>query len=146
MKHLYVVTHPQATHHTEGLVGGWYDSELTGLGLRQAASIAQRLRELIPPEASVELYTSDLRRSAQTAEIIGELFGVPLQMTADLREKSYGVAEGRPQAWLEERFIYPPGRGNRLDHEGLPGAETRRALATRIYRAMDWILADPCSH
>ena len=31
MKHLYVVTHPQATHHTEGVVGGWYDSELTEL-------------------------------------------------------------------------------------------------------------------
>ena len=147
MRNLYVVTHPQATHHTEGLVGGWYDSELTELGLRQAASIAQRLRQLVPADASVELYTSDLRRTAQTAEIIGQEFGVPVQMTADLREKSYGEAEGKPQAWLEERFVYPPRLGNRLDHdEGLPGAESRRALATRIYRAMDRILASPCSH
>lgn len=147
MKYLYVVTHPQATHHTEGVVGGWYDSELTELGLRQAASIAHRLREIIPAEAPVELYASDLRRTAQTAEIIGRLFGVPTQMMADLREKSYGEAEGKPQAWLEERFVYPPKHGNRLDHdEGLPGTETRRALATRIYRAMDHILASPCSH
>jgi probable phosphoglycerate mutase len=147
MKHLYVVTHPQATHHTEGLVGGWYDSELTALGLRQAASIAQRLRQLIPSDVRVELYASDLQRTAQTAAIIGQRFGVAAQLTTDLREKSYGEAEGRPQAWLEERFVYPPKLGNRLDHdEGLAGAESRRALATRIYRAMDRILASQCPH
>ena len=147
MKHLYVVTHPQAAHHTAGLVGGWYDSELTELGLRQAASIALRLRQLIPADAPVELYTSDLRRAAQTAAIIGQEFGVPVQTTTDLREKSYGEAEGRPQAWLEERFVYPPKLGNRLDHdEGLVGAESRRAFATRIYRAMDRILVSLCSH
>lgn len=147
MRNLYVVTHPQATHHTAGLVGGWYDSDLTALGLRQAASIGQRLRERIPAEAPVDLFASDLQRTAQTARIIGQLFRVPVQTTADLREKSYGEAEGRPQTWLEERFIHPPKLGNRLDHdEGLQGAESRRALATRIYSAMDRIMASPCSH
>lgn len=110
-------------------------------------SIARRLREDIPAEVLIELYASDLRRTTQTAEIIGQLFDVPVRTTADLREKSYGAAEGRPQAWLEERFVYPPRLGNRLDHdEGLAGAESRRDLATRIYRAMDRILASPCTH
>jgi probable phosphoglycerate mutase len=147
VRNLFVVTHPQATHHTEGLMGGWYDSTLTELGLRQAASIAQRLRELIPTDAPVELYASDLQRAAQTAENIGQQFGVASQMMAALREKSYGEAEGKRQSWLEERFVYPPRLGNRLDHhDGLAGAESRRELATRIYRAMDRILASSCSH
>jgi probable phosphoglycerate mutase len=147
MRNLYVVTHPQATHHTEGLVGGWYDSSLTELGLRHAVSIALRLRELIPADAPIELTASDLQRTAQTAEIIGQQFGVAAQMMADLREKSYGEAEGKPQAWLKERYVYPPKFGNRLDHhEGVAGAESRRELATRIYRAMDRILASSCSH
>ena len=50
-KTLYVVTHPQSTHHTDGLVGGWYDSELTDLGLSQAALIGRRVRELLPKNA-----------------------------------------------------------------------------------------------
>ena len=147
MKHLYVVTHPQATHHVDGLVGGWYDSELTALGRSQAAAIARRLRALIPEDASVELYSSDLKRAYQAAEAIARRLDVPIQGMADLREISYGEAEGRPQAWLQERYVYPPQAGNRLDHHhGIPGAERRRDLADRIYRAMERILASPCAH
>jgi broad specificity phosphatase PhoE len=35
---IYVVTHPEATHHIEDRVGGWFDSELTRKGLGHAAS------------------------------------------------------------------------------------------------------------
>jgi probable phosphoglycerate mutase len=144
LKTLYVVTHPQSQHHVDGRVGGWYDSGLTDLGLRQAARIAQRIRELLPEDAPAELYASDLLRAYQTAEAIAQRIRVPIQSTADLREKSYGDAEGKPQAWLDERFVYPPKIGNRMDHrEGIPGAESRREFAGRIYRAMDRILASP---
>ncbi|WSB66685.1 histidine phosphatase family protein [Streptomyces decoyicus] len=44
MRTLYVVTHPEATHHVEGVVGGWHDSQLTPSGIRAALSIAQALR------------------------------------------------------------------------------------------------------
>lgn len=145
MKHLYVVTHPQATHHTAGLVGGWHGSALTDLGRLHAARIAQRLREIIPEDAPVELYSSDLQRARQTAEAITSALRTPIQPTPDLREISYGDAEGQPQAWLDARFVHPPPTGNRLDHDvGIPGAETRRQFATRISRAMDRILASPC--
>lgn len=61
-----------------------------------------------------------------------------------LREKSYGTAEGRPQDWLDERFIAPPAVGDRLNHdEGIPGAETRAAFAARVYSAMEEIIARP---
>jgi probable phosphoglycerate mutase len=147
MKHLYVVTHPQSQHHTEGRVGGWYDRGLTELGRRQAAAIGERLRELIPEDAPAELYSSDLLRASQTAEAIARCIGVPMQITADLRENSYGEAEGQSQAWLDARFIFPPKSGNRLDHRyGIAGAESRRELAGRMYRAMEGILTSPCAH
>ncbi|MFI9771920.1 histidine phosphatase family protein [Streptomyces sp. NPDC052415] len=44
MRTLYVVTHPEATHHVEGVVGGWHDSQLTPVGVRAAVSIAQALQ------------------------------------------------------------------------------------------------------
>ena len=79
MRQISVVTHPQATHHVDGLVGGWHDSALTELGLRQAERIAERLRELIPVDASAELYASDLRRAQQTAEAIARILHRPRQ-------------------------------------------------------------------
>lgn len=125
-------------------MGGWYDSELTELGLVQANAIARRLRELIPAAVSAELYSSDLRRTSQTASVIAEQLSLTVRTTPDLREKSYGEAEGQLQAWLNERFVFPPRTGNRLDHdEGLAGAESRREFATRIYRAMDCIQTAP---
>lgn len=123
---LYVVTHPQATHHVDGLVGGWYDSDLTEKGLRDARNIAGALRARIPPTAAVEVVSSDLLRARRTAAVIAETLATVEVLDPRLREKSYGEAEGRPQSWLDDRFVVPPASGNRLAHdEGLPGAETR---------------------
>lgn len=110
MRTLYVVTHPEATHHVEGVVGGWHDSELTPVGVRAAVSIARALREQIPDDAEVELFSSDLRRTLRTADEVAELFGVKPVVDRRLREKSYGEAEGRPQEWLDRRFVPPCGR------------------------------------
>ncbi|MTE17763.1 histidine phosphatase family protein [Streptomyces sp. TRM43335] len=147
MRTLHVVTHPEATHHVEGVVGGWHDSRLTPAGVRAAASIARALRTRIPDGAEVELFSSDLRRTRQTAEEIAELFGVRPIPDRRLREKSYGVAEGRPQEWLDRRFVPPPATGERLEHdEGVEGAETKAAWVRRVYAAMDEILRRPCEH
>lgn len=147
MRTLYVVTHPEATHHVNGLVGGWYDSELTAQGLQAADRIGAALAARIPPGETVELYSSDLRRTAQTAQAITNYLGIPAVVDARLREKSYGIAEGKPQSWLNERFRTPPRTGERLRHnEGIAGAETMHGFATRIYEAMDEILDKPCEH
>lgn len=147
MRTVWVVTHPEATHHVDGLVGGWFDSELTPTGSRHAAAIAGELRRRIPVDLDVDVHTSDLRRTVQTAAAIGAALGVEPTLVADLREKSYGVAEGRPQAWLDERFVPPPRVGDRMRHdEGIEGAETRMELAERVYRATEAILTGGAEH
>ncbi|MDT0446453.1 histidine phosphatase family protein [Streptomyces johnsoniae] len=147
MRTLYVVTHPEATHHVEGVVGGWHDSQLTPAGVRAAAFIAQALRAQVPDGTEVELFSSDLQRTRRTAEEVAELFGVKPVLDRRLREKSYGSAGGRPQEWLDRRFVPPPAVGERLEHdEGVAGAETKAAWARRIYAAMDDILQSPCEH
>jgi len=143
---ILVVTHTQARHHVEGLVGGWYDSELTSLGHRQAQRLASRIGQLAGDGRPVELYASDLLRTAQTAAPIAARLGVPATYLVDLREQSAGVAGGRPNAWLQAREIPPLRAADRMDHRnGVEGAETRRELFTRIYRAMDQILEGPCA-
>ncbi|MFD6857074.1 histidine phosphatase family protein [Rhodococcus sp. NPDC060090] len=143
MKRVYVVTHTEAMHHVEGLVGGWHDSELTARGVEDACATAARLREIIPTDRVPALYTSDLARARQTARPIADLFGIEPVLLRDLREKSYGVAGGRPQAWLDSRFAPPPRVGERLDHdEGIEAAETKLEWVTRVYRAVDRITQD----
>jgi probable phosphoglycerate mutase len=147
VRHLYVVTHAEATHHLDKVVGGWHDSELTPNGKRSAAVIAARLRDMIPAGVEVEVFSSDLKRAQQTAAPISEVLQVPLVLDRRLREKSYGAAEGRPQAWLDQRFVPPPADGDRMNHdEGVTGAETKAILARRIYAAVDDILQNGGEH
>lgn len=137
MRNIYVVAHPEASHHTEGLVGGWYDSELTERGQQDAVRTARALDAALDGSAAA-VSSSDLLRARQTAEVIASFLGTDVTLDPDVREKSFGEAEGRPQAWLRERRIPLPDDGERLDHdEGIPGAESRWQLAQRCYRAMD---------
>jgi len=141
VRNIYVVTHPQAGHHIVGLVGGWYDSDLTELGQRQAHAVAAELSRRLDGGAVVIL-ASDLRRARHTAEIIKARIGGDLQLDPDLREKSYGDAEGRPTAWMQERQIPLPDQGERLRHDdGIAGAETRMDLAQRAYAAMQRVMS-----
>lgn len=137
-----VVTHPEATHHVDGLVGGQFDSSLTTRGEVQAAAVADALRVRHAAGASVAVVASDLRRTRRTGEVIGAALGVAVTLDARLREKSYGEAGGRPQAWLDARFVPPPAVGDRLrHHDGIDGSETRLDVAVRVYASMTDLLA-----
>ena len=140
MRSLFVVTHPEATHVLERLVGGWYDSDLTARGVEQAQRIADALAARMPPDHEVALFSSDLRRARRTAESISARLGVPLVLDAGLREQSYGAAEGLPPGTLPS--APPPTAGDRLrHHDGVDGSETRLEVATRVYAAMDRVLS-----
>ncbi len=64
-----------------------------------------------------------------------------------LREKSYGEAGGRPQEWLDRRFVPPPAVGERMAHdEGIEGAETKAQWVRRVYEATEEIVSRPAAH
>ncbi len=138
MKDIYVVTHAESFHHIEGKVGGWYNTKLTGQGVAQAGKAAERLQSLIGPTA-ISITSSDLLRAAETADIIAAAFDCPVTTTSDLREISFGKAEGQPKEWLDDR-ISPAPDDNRLDHETIEQGETKREFIERIYRSVDEII------
>ncbi|MEV6283603.1 histidine phosphatase family protein [Kribbella sp. NPDC051770] len=143
MRRIHLVTHPEAQHHLDGLVGGWFDSELTERGRLQAGRIAEVLAGRVGGRV-VEVWASDLRRAAEAAEVIGRRLGVGVTTDARLRERSNGEADGKPQAWLEERRVPLPEFGDRLGHhDGPTGAETRRELVQRLYPVLEEILRQP---
>lgn len=143
VKDLFVVTHTQSIHHVEKKVGGWYDTGLTKQGREEAAAVAERLFSLIR-HTDVELFSSDLQRASQTAAAIGSRFMRPVTETQALREISYGIAEGKPQEWLDARYVPAPDQ-DRLDHRGgVEGAESRRDVANRVYPYVEAILERAC--
>lgn len=135
MRNIYVITHAESVHHVERKVGGWYDTGLTEHGRWQAGRVADKLLEMID-KSNLIITTSDLLRAKETASIVAQTMGCECQSNPDLREKSYGVAEGRPQEWLAERIVPAPD-SNRLNHRVIEGAETQAEFIVRIYRALD---------
>jgi broad specificity phosphatase PhoE len=144
MKDLFIITHTESVHHIEDKVGGWYDTDLTPRGIRDAETTAEHLMTLVG-HSEVEIYSSDLRRASQTAAVIARRFGSSMTETADLREISYGEAGGQPQDWLDARYSPAPD-DNRLDHDcGIHGAETRREVANRVFPCVNAIVDRPCA-
>ncbi|RDI48520.1 putative phosphoglycerate mutase [Nocardia mexicana] len=143
MQDIYVVSHPHAEHTARDLVGGWHDSRLTSRGRRDARLVAEEFERRRRGNArAIRITTSDLARCAETAEIIASRLDAPVARDPRLREISFGDAEGRPNDWLAQRRVPAPDH-DRLEHRGpIPGAETRRELATRVGASVRELMAD----
>ncbi|WP_330230166.1 histidine phosphatase family protein [Nocardia sp. NBC_00508] len=143
MHDVYVVSHPHAEHSARDLVGGWYDSRLTPRGRRDARLVAEELqRRRDGAVRPVRITTSDLARCTETAQILAATLDVRVTPDRRLREISFGEAEGRPNDWLAHRQVPAPDH-DRLDHRGpIPGAETRREVATRVGACVRELMAD----
>lgn len=83
-----VARHGDATYESELLsdAGGW----LTALGREQA----RRLAEEVAPERIARVWTSDMARAVQTAEIAAGVLGVDVVVRKGLREFGVGDAAG----------------------------------------------------
>ncbi len=127
------MTHPQATHHVERRVGGWYDSELTNKGKADAAACGKRFLDL--GLEGVPIFSSDLTRTRQTAHAIATCLGSDIRYDARLREMSFGEAEGRAQEDVGGPILSSD-KDNRLDFRNAYAGETKRELASRLYEVM----------
>jgi probable phosphoglycerate mutase len=142
MKNIYVVTHTESIHHIQRLAGGWYDTSLTEDGRGQARKIATALYSEIG-EQSISIYSSDLRRCAETASIFAEVFGTKVTLDRGLREASWGEADGRTREWWNQNAIRKASDGNQLDHQMFRNSESRREVGTRIQSSLAQIVSKP---
>lgn len=82
-------THSTSIDNERGIATGWLDGELSPLGREQASELGARRT------GTVDLvYTSDLRRAVQTAEIAFAGTGVSIHQDRRLRECNYGTMNG----------------------------------------------------
>ena len=89
MKHIITVQHTQSVHHTNGMVGSWTNWELTEMGKQQADRIGINLKNELAGK-DVIMYSSDLMRAKQTAEIIAKYLDVTPILKTELRERNLG--------------------------------------------------------
>jgi broad specificity phosphatase PhoE len=75
-------------------VQGFTDTPLNDTGRRQARGLAERIAALPPARAVRSLWTSDLSRARETAEIVGARIGLVPTLDPRLREASRGRWEG----------------------------------------------------
>ncbi|MGD9988413.1 histidine phosphatase family protein [Pseudonocardia sp.] len=120
---LYLVRHGESTWNVAGLLQGCTAHvPLTARGRAQARAAA----DVLSAEPVRAIVSSDQRRAADTAAVIGARLGVPVATTAALREQCHGAWEGGPAA----------GRAAVLADAdpdwAPPGGESARALAARV--------------
>jgi len=95
---IWLVRHGESSWNALGLIQGHSEGPtLTEKGRQQSADAANGLRD-----GAVEaIYTSDLERAQETASFVGSALGLPVQCQPALRERSFGVFEGRPLTSLD---------------------------------------------
>ena len=94
---LWFVRHGESTWNASGFVQGQANGPvLTRKGRTEAADIAGRLAGA----RITALYTSDLQRARETAEIVGRALRMTPQSDPALRERNFGRAQGRPHGEL----------------------------------------------
>jgi probable phosphoglycerate mutase len=136
---LHLVRHGQSTWNAAGRVqGSTAHPPLTAAGRRQAGDAAAALRAL----GADALLTSDLRRAAQTAEVIGRELGLEPVAEPALREQALGTLEGRLASTLTEQPM-PPGRHVSEVRWGGPCSETLVELHARVGALLTSLLAHP---
>lgn len=129
---MHLIRHGQTNWNEERRVQGQSESKLTALGIEQAQTLGQKLRQI----SFDKLYCSSSRRTRETAEHAFVHHSKPIIYLDSLREIVMGTWEGRLYVDIEQE---DPDSFRHFWHEphlfNVPGAETfydlqRRAMAT----------------
>jgi broad specificity phosphatase PhoE len=120
---LLLVRHGETAWNAERRWQGHADVPLNERGREQAAALAESLAG----ERIDAIYTSDLSRARDTADIVGARIGVPVVVIGDLREVDVGPIEGMT---ADEARAFPEWQG-----------ESREAHSARVLGALDRIAA-----
>jgi broad specificity phosphatase PhoE len=122
-------THSISVDNERGIATGWLDGELSEAGREAAKELGARRRD----DGISVVYSSDLGRAVETAEIAFGGSRIPIRLDARLRECNYGELNGMPSARLAEEIP------RRVDTP-YPGGESYREVVERVREFLDGLL------
>ncbi len=136
---LLLIRHGETQWNIQNRFQGHGDSPLTLKGREQGKALGQRLQGL-PFDA---IFSSDLSRARETAELILKFTGHQLKTDQRLRERNYGILEGLRLVKIASRY---PDILNRLENNDpdfvIPEGESYRQLYLRCTGFLEEMLAD----
>lgn len=95
---IYLVRHGQSQANVEDVYG--LDTPLSQVGVSQMNTLCEKLRNT----KFDAIYSSNLLRSKQSAHIIAQKHNLEIHEIVELREREYGVLEGRKGSEVEKTF------------------------------------------
>jgi alpha-ribazole phosphatase len=132
MAELWLARHGQTDWNLEKRYQGQTDIGLNDTGHGQARELAQ----VLEGKQFDAIYSSDLKRARQTAELVSLHMGVKLFLDPRLREASFGRWEGETYHEIKSRY---PELWEQRKHDPTsfvaPGGETLPQIAVRMSEA-----------
>lgn len=126
---LIAVRHGETAWNVDTRIQGHRDIALNDTGRWQAAQVARALAD----EPIAAVYASDLLRAHATGAAIAQAAGAPLHAEAGLRERSFGLLEGRTFAEIEAELPDEARRWRQRDPHFAPeGGESLTLLRARV--------------
>ena len=133
-----IVRHGETPWNADRRLQGHQDIPLNDLGLVQAEAAGQYLLRRHQQKPFAAVVSSDLLRAHQTAEAVAKTLNMPVQGESALRERHYGLFEGKTP---KEAAAYDPvaygALVERADLSAAPGAaEPLQAMLERIEQCL----------
>jgi probable phosphoglycerate mutase len=130
---LILARHGECAWNAEGRVQGHRNSPLTERGREQGRLLAERLSRL----SLAGIYSSDLGRCRETAEMIASHHGLSVTLATALRERNFGVLEGQTleEAAATQGVWFLPWQADRLNSSP-PGGERQPEMCQRVMEAL----------
>ncbi len=139
---LTLIRHGESVWNRERRIQGSLDPELSPRGRRQADLLVAHLRPHLAPTVAA-VYSSPLRRAAETATRIAEACGLPATLDPGLREIFLGEWEGKTVEEIRASF---PGLYERWIEDPVaspaPGGEDLKAFEQRVMEAVQRMQSD----
>ncbi|MCX5591491.1 histidine phosphatase family protein [Alcaligenes endophyticus] len=137
--HFYLIRHGETSWNAEKKLQGWQDIALNETGLQQAEQLQHYLASEAFSARIDRLVSSDLRRASDTARIASRHWGLPIEMTDQLRERGFGELEG--QSWASVGYPDQP-NADHTDIDASPqGGESVRVFHQRVLNSFEELTA-----
>ncbi|MGZ8795378.1 MAG: histidine phosphatase family protein [Gaiellaceae bacterium] len=127
MTTLLLVRHGETDWNRDGRWQGGSDTRLNDVGREQARALSEELDGDI-----AALYSSDLARARETAEIVATKLGLEVRVDPRLRERGFGSWEGLTTPEIAERFAESHRRWRAGEGSGADDAETFEDFSARV--------------
>lgn len=133
-RQLILVRHGETDWNAEGRIQGMLDVPLNALGLQQAKLVGDELARYVDVASII---SSDLVRTRETATPLVEGTGFAIMFDARIRERNFGVLQGKTYAEWRVADAEGMARYNAGDPDyGPEGGETAREFLDRCVNAV----------